>query len=370
MIKRLLKKTGLQPWLSELRLTKRINAERTCEEKLVVEQINSSCFTPLTMDEKLKIDALWGQLLPITSYKEYEFFKYVSGFDPRYLTHHIYLPVVARLLNDYQYTKIFDDKGLLGYITSSHIKFPHCFVRHIMNDYYSNDMNQLSLTEAINVCAQQEELFIKPSKETSGGKGAELLSMMDMSIEERKRRIERVFLERTNDFVVQECIRQHSVMAQFNTSSVNTFRITTLLLNGRFTVCSIIIRCGKAGSSVDNWGAGGLLTSVSMDGHVNKKGYDIHLNEYVKNGDCVLGDVVIEQMPSIIEKIKDTHTNDFALCKFIGWDVAINTDGQPVILELNSSQPGVIGEQLLSGPIFGDRTQEVIDYCMTKRFTY
>ena len=37
-----------------------------------------------------------------------------------------------------------------------------------------------------------------------------------------------------------------------------------------------------------------------------------------------------------------------------------------IIIELNSSQPGVIGEQLCTGPIFGDRTHEVLDYCSKK----
>ena len=370
MIRRILRKIGFLPWLSKRKLARRINAERNREEKLVVELIDPSCFTPLTTDEKLKVDALWGQLLPITSYKEYEFFKYASGFDPRYLSHHIYLPIVARLLNDYKYTKIFDDKGLLGYLTSTKLKFPHCYVRHIESDYYSDDMQQMSLKDAIEVCSCQDELFIKPSKETSGGNGAERLCLKSLSKKDRMARIKLALSERDGDFVVQECLHQHQVMAQFNASSVNSLRITTLLLNGKFTVCSTILRFGKAGSTVDNWGAGGIAAKVEADGRVNPIGHDIHLHEYTRNGDCIFGEAVIKLLPSIIEKIKDAHTHDFALCKFIGWDVAINREGEPVILELNSSQPGVIAEQLVPGPIFGNRTQEVIDYCKTKNFTY
>ena len=43
---------------------------------------------------------------------------------------------------------------------------------------------------------------------------------------------------------------------------------------------------------------------------------------------------------------------------------------EPIVIELNSSQPGVIGEQLCTGPIFGDRTHEVLDYCSKKEFKY
>ena len=66
--------------------------------------------------------------------------------------------------------------------------------------------------------------------------------------------------------MIQECLHQHPVMAQFNESSINSFRITTLLLNGRFTVCSIILRFGRKGMKIDNWGAGGLMASVNWGG--------------------------------------------------------------------------------------------------------
>lgn len=56
----------------------------------------------------------------------------------------------------------------------------------------------------------------------------------------------------------------------------------------------------------------------------------------------------------------------FLTLQFIGWDVCFNEKNEPVIIELNSSQPGVFGEQICTGPIFGVRTQEVIDYCKRK----
>ena len=131
-----------------------------------------------------------------------------------------------------------------------------------------------------------------------------------------------------------------------------------------------MLRCGKIGSTVDNWGAGGIMTTVFPDGQINRVGHDIQLTEYVSNGACVFADCSVPQMPQILSLVEKAHREVFSICKFIGWDIAINENGEPVIIELNSSQPGVIGEQLVAGPIFGDRTQEVVDYCKTKKFTY
>ncbi len=58
-------------------------------------------------------------------------------------------------------------------------------------------------------------------------------------------------------------------------------------------------------------------------------------------------------MPEILRLIEKAHKENFAICKFIGWDIAINKEGEPVIIELNSSQPGVIGE-LLMGVLIGN----------------
>ena len=348
------------------RFLNRINQHRQREEDLVVKEFASDKNELLTDDEKQQVNELWGQLMPITSYKEYEMFKKQFGFDARFVSHHIYLPILARRLNNYKYTKLFDDKGMLGYISSSNLKFPFCYVRCIGGDLFDNEMRQINLTEAIHRCASLNAVFIKPSKETSGGKGTEVLRMEYLTQSERCTLIAKKISERNNDFVIQECLSQHRVMAQFNASSVNTLRITTLLLNGVCSICSIILRMGKDASSVDNWGGGGIVCHVDFDGNISDIGIDIHLNRYNTNGTCIFQGKNIPQVPMILKQIKDAHTNYFALCNLIGWDVAINQEGEAVILELNSSQPGLIAEQIFSGPIFGERTQEVIEYCKNK----
>lgn len=356
--------------IRRIRLQRRIDAERAREELAVVSQYPEGAAVPLTEDERRQVAALWGQLTPVTSWKEYGLFKRMYGFDARFLSHHIYLPVVARLLNDYDYTRMFDDKGLLGYLAKSSLNFPYTVVRRVSGDYYSARMRQITREEAVAACAAEESLFLKPSNHVSGGHGSESVSLVGLSPDARERRVEKAFAAQGRDFVAQRAVRQHPVMAQFNPDSVNSLRVTTLLLNGRYSLCSILLRMGRAGSSVDNWGVGGLLAHVDEDGTIAPKAYDIALKEYESNGGCVFAGKTIPQMPKILEAVEKAHTEEFALCKLVGWDVTLDESGEPVILELNSSQPGLIAEQMFTGPIFGDRTQEVIDYCKTKTFKY
>ena len=309
---------------------------------------------------------MWGR--HINSFIEYGLFKKHCGFDSRFMTHYCYLPIIAHKLNNYHYTKLFEHKSLQGHIVKGALKSPYCFVRCIDKEYYNNNMNQISRQQAIENCLKQKCLIVKNSVDSSGGKSVEKLVLEEHK--DKQKEIERVFTERCHDFVIQECIKQHPSLAKFNETSINTFRVTTLYLNGTFSVLSIVLRIGKQGMKVDNWGAGGIIIGISPTGQINEYGYDIKLNKFYNYNGITYKDEVIEQIPSLLKIIEDAHKNQFSLCKFIGWDICFNQNNEPIIIELNSSQPGIIGEQLCTGPIFGDRTMEVIDYCQSKAFIY
>lgn len=306
----------------------------------------------------------------MTSFKEFEVFKHYNGFDGRYLSHYLYLPLVARKLNNYRYTKFFENKGLLDYLCNSGIRFPKTFIRRIDNEYYDMQMQQITKGEAINILLDKNELIVKDSVDSAGGKSVKKLPLKDLSQNEQIEIINKEFSSRRADFVVQECVKQSEAMARFNKSSLNTFRISTLYLNGNATVCNIVLRFGKPHMMLDNWGAGGILCGVATDGKLHHTGWDIQLNPFNDFNGIPFDGTVISELPEILPIIINVHKESFSLCKFIGWDICIDENGRPCVIEVNSSQPGIFGEQLCNGPIFGERTQEVIDYINTKPFVY
>lgn len=349
-----------------------ISGEQYYEEELVLRNIPQESLVALTSEEKVRVQKMFGRMWggKIQSFKELGLFKCYNGFDPRYISHYMYLPLMAHKLNNYHYTKLFEHKSLLGYLVKGALKFPFCYVRCIDGEYYDNDMNQLSQVEAMQLCLKQDCVVVKDSVGSSGGKSVEVIRLDNLDEVERKNEIRRVFSERVQDFVIQECISQHSSFAKFNPTSINTLRVTTLYLNGKYSTLSIVLRCGKNGMKVDNWGSGGIIIGVSEIGKVAKVGYDIHLNKIECNNGIHFKNEVLSQVPALLKAIEQAHKNQFSLCKFIGWDICFDKDNNPVVIELNSSQPGLIGEQLCTGPIFGNRTEEVLDYCANKKFSY
>lgn len=342
--------------------------EQIQEEKLVLDNFESIEMDALSEEEIAQVDIVFGKSLG--SYREFALFKKYRGFDPRYLSHYAYLPIIAHKLNDYRYTKLLEHKSLQGRVARGIMMHPYCYVRCINQEFYSDDMLQLSREQAINECIKQDILIIKDSLDSAGGKSVEKLELKGKDESERKNEVVRVFQERRRDFVVQECLKQHPSMGKFNLTSINTLRVTTLYLNGKFSVLSIILRFGKHGMKVDNWGAGGIIVGVDQNGKLHNVGYDIHLNEFKEYNGILFSGQTLTQVPSLLKLIEIDHTKTYSLSKFIGWDICFNEANDPVIIEINSSQPGIIGEQLCTGPIFGERTQEVMEYCNKKKFIY
>lgn len=294
----------------------------------------------------------------------------MNGFDARYLSHEIYLPLVARKLNNYHYTKFFEDKGLLGAQQCDDLRFPYCYVRCIDGEYYDNSLQQISKQRAVDICLNQEVLVWKPGKNSSGGHNVQMIVLTGQNNNEKTKEVQSLFETKFRDFVIQRQLEQHEQISRFNETSINTFRITTLYLNGKASLQSCCMRMGGLGSFVDNVGSGGIMVGVKPDGKMNEYGLGYECIKRDSANGVKFKDVSFSFLPSVIEFLLEHHKKSFPLCKLIGWDVCIDKEMKPIVIEINSSQPGIFYEQIVSGPIFVDRTDEVIKYVKTKKFVY
>ena len=236
-------KQKLKIALEKKLISNQIRKERAHEEYLTIKDIAPDKREKLTEGEKREVAKKWSRAegggKTDISFAELEVFKHFNGFDPRYLGHNLYLPLIARRLNNYHYTKSFEDKGLFG-CCPSEIAAPKCIVRCIDGEYYSNRLEQISRKEAEELClAFGGDLIVKPSRESSGGNKVVKCKAADRV---KPGWFEQIVRGYGNDWVAQECITQHGDLAVFNPGSVNTFRITSLYLNGKATICSSVFR--------------------------------------------------------------------------------------------------------------------------------
>lgn len=324
--------------------------------------------THLTKEEKQSVFTFWG--ITPASFEEFEIYKTFNGFDVRFMPMSIYLPLITRRLNDYKYTEILEHKSMFGYLTNGYVHYPKCFLRVINGEAYSQEMAQIDMDCALKSCLKEERVVVKDSVGGSGGKGISIIKFNGLSNEQRLELLYKDINNRRNDYVIQEYLEETAELKRFNPTSVNTIRVQSLYLNGKWSAVTIILRFGGENAEVDNSCSGGICVGVHPDGRLFEYGFNNQAQRFEKIRDIVFKETCLSFIPQLLKYVEEAHTKQYPIIKYIGWDFILDKNGNPVCIEINSCQNGHIIFQLSAGPTFGDRTKEVIDYCNSKEFVY
>lgn len=200
--------------------------------------------------------------------------------------------------------------------------------------------------------------FLKSNKETvfkhthySAGKGFHLISFvngkffLDNSVKEEEEILS--FLDSLDKYILQEKIVQAKYSSDIYSGSVNTIRLICAWNPQKesFEIIQSIHRFGSHGSLVDNLGTGkGVVLHIDTQtgtlsdsgGITENKKLQYLKNTLIKHPDTgkVLTGLIIPNFEFIRDKILEI-SNSISFLKYIGWDIAITSDGFKII-ETNS----------------------------------
>ena len=185
------------------------------------------------------------------------------------------------------------------------------------------------------------DAFAKPSDGQLGNgvfslriiKGRAFINGKETPIEEVVSKI------RFADYLIQECVYQHSKLAELNSTSINSIRLQTVMdKDGVVHPFGAGLRIGRSGSMVDNWAKGGVFVGINMEkGELMDRGFlkpqfgtsvkehpDSHI---VFDGFKIPFYKEAEAMAVMLHSfLYRSHS--------VGWDIAI-TDNGPVFIEGN-----------------------------------
>lgn len=235
------------------------------------------------------------------------------------------------------------------------INRPRTVIYDINEHLYNANNCIISKKHAFDLLREKERFVVKQSLFTGGGKGVRLFEHpSDVQIKE---------ILNCSDFIVQDVLPQHAFFSELNPSSVNTIRMETLNLHNTCSILSSFIRIGAKGSFVDNiTGREGMVVGVDERGVLCPFGLT---KDYDKVNESSSGKkfegLVIPNYVYIKKTVMELHEH-FPLVNLINWDVALDEDGVAKIIEINLNAMNPLYHQVFNGPIFKDRTQEVIDY--------
>jgi hypothetical protein len=297
--------------------------------------------------------SLIGRKVPLYCH-EY-FYSRTGVFTKEYVPNNFYHCELVPRANIHRLQGVLGDKNMCDFLFPGE-NIVHSFLKRI-NGYYYYENKPVSEEDAIAACKNLKNAIIKPAKE-SEGHGVKLFSVYDGITSIEGKTVGQVFNEYGNDFLIQEQIKQHKDIAMLNPSSVNTMRILSYRSGMEVLIIYSVIRIGRGGSVVDNQCAGGISTTISKEGRLGKTAFGGFSTDNITKTDSgiLLDGYQLPSYKKAIEMVKRLHLK-LPWFNIVGWDVAIQEDGEPVLIEFNTN-PGLSQSAFKSG--MGEYTERII----------
>lgn len=287
-----------------------------------------------------------------------DYYSQLTGIkSDKYISMDLYYFYIIPCLNRREFVRAYADKNNYSLFFNG-ANQPETVIKNRNGIFYAADNKVIAAAEAITRCLDcAGEMIIKPTIETGEGRGVELL------LKNSDSEVGAQFNRYAKDFIVQRKFVQHESMSALNASSLNTMRILTYRgLDGRVRHLKdkTFLRVGTPGAVRDNVGSGGGMCQVFDDGSVNDR--VVHYKFMEVGSFRTLHGIDGFKIPNYAEALKfaeELHTR-LPYFDFIGWDIAIDQDGQPAFVEFNV--PCEVGAtQQGCGPMFEEDLDEIME---------
>lgn len=280
--------------------------------------------------------------------------------DPRYIPDDLYYGELVPYFSNTQFRRFGEDKCYHD-VWFRELKRPVTVCKNIAGIFYDSSMMIISEQDAIEKCMSYgDEFLIKPSVDSGEGRLISFYTPKTFTETD----IKKIFQDMGANYIVQGVVKQHPILSRLNPTSLNTVRVVSFLFEGEVHILSSILRMGASNARVDNIGAGGFACPIQADGFLKEKGVDRKAEWRTENQNGIkFADVKVPSFDKVINAIKKTHPY-LAHFKLIGWDFAIDEEGDPVFIEFNVC-PGA--NQITCGPTFGNLTEKVLDEYFVKK---
>ena len=288
----------------------------------------------------------------------HKLYQAVSGrFCVDYVPEKYYTVKIESAMNDYLYTKGLEDKSILESLCRhSAVVFPKTVVVCSGGRFYDAKRMPISEDAAIDLVRSAEDIVMKPTVGSSSGRN---IRFVEKPAEMKQGEITAFFNQMKPDFIIQHQIVPNPVFASFNPDSVNTLRVITFIAEGSIHCAPISFRIGRSGKHVDNIHSGGIVVGVNEDGSLLPQGYLLGYGDSKQKYDAhpdtgaVFQGSVLPGVPEIVKTAEELHGR-FPHLGIISWDYTVNSDGKPVLIEVNLRGQSVWFPQMIHGKgIFG-----------------
>lgn len=330
--------------------------------------MQSLCFPNKKMPGEKGYIEKWSTLSNRIDVASYRLFSHYCGCIPEIVPENIGRIIIEEVLDPPRYRDFYNDKSLFPEVLGKE-KVPRTFVCRINGSILLDSTFRPLSTDIVAVCKNLKRIILKPSIDSSSGRGIELFRLENgVYINEKGFILTKDYLlNYSKNFVLQEVIQQHCDLAFFNESSLNSIRIATYrsVIDERPHVLSAIIRIGKKGSNVDNAHAGGRYVGVDVkSGELGKYACDQYGNKSTvwNEVDFSANVFMIPNWNEVVQFAEEVSRKVYHH-RLLALDLTVDKEGKPLLIEYNIGGFSYWLFEFTNQKPLGNYTDEIIDYC-------
>lgn len=309
----------------------------------------------LTKEQEQEIYNYWKQFTDDFDIAYHKYYIDRTGiFDVRFIPDDLFVGYIDGYLNNRAIEPGVADKNYFDMYLKG-FKMPKTYLRLINGIFEDSNYNIISKEQAINILCNQKNITIKPSMASYGGKNVSFLT------NPTKEEIEDYLNELPcQNLIFQETIKQSNETAKLHPESLNTIRVMTLLLDDEIKILPSAFRMGVGKSKVDNASFGGIYCRINEDGTLSDFAYDALGKKFETHPDGgKFEQVKFDFLPKVFDLVKQAAQR-FPHFRLIGWDIAIDENNEPIIIEANLTMSGMDVIETICGPLFGEYTDRIL----------
>ncbi len=288
----------------------------------------------------------------------WEFYTTATGiFDARYVPDDLYYTDIDACYNDRKGYAYLDHKCYYETYFPDVLQ-PKTIAKRI-NGYWIIKDNIVSQKEVIDYCRQYHAVFIKQADYSCGGHGVFKMDMTTTNSDSFDSVVKKI----RTDIIIQEPIIQHESLSRINPNAVNTIRIVTWLdQKGDIAVLSKVLRVGIGDAYVDNASSGGIVVGIDDNNCLKEYAYAVSGERFSVHPttEVVFKGIALPSLDKAVGMVEKLQMK-FPHYRLTSWDISIDEKERPVLIEFNIHHGQLDFHQFCNGPLFGDRTQEMIE---------
>lgn len=279
-------------------------------------------------------------------------------FSAGYVPENLFYIYIEPKLNNRQSAMVLMDKNLLEKLFPK-AKQPQTAIKNI-NGFFFKNTGEMVKREAVRAISEiYGTVFIKPTIDTGGGKNVSALNFNDSLQPNEEIAFEQLLDSYGKNYIIQQKVEQHEVMASLNRTSLNTFRVMSYLTNNDLVILSTIVRMGRQGSITDNSTTGGISCGVKPDGSLNAIGYQLSGEKFHSTSTGLKFEQIhLPFLAKIQSTVKSLHY-EVPYFRIISWDLAVDSLGEVVLIEINIIGQDIAFHQLNNGPVLAPILDEI-----------